>query len=208
MQMDAKTVHGLQVLQNLSGVTLSDGRASGELARLLAWDGVESATSREALVFEIWVRRHLRPTLIRERLSADGSATDLELAAAMIQKDESFGGDLRADLALTRWAAENVDPAVLSGLLEQTLEQALSEIASLVGEESEANQWSWGRLHHAAISNAAFAQAPDAPRKWRQCGPLPQDGSGDTVGMAGYDGNFRQSIASTFRMSIDVGGVG
>lgn len=205
MQMDAKTMHGLQVLQNLSGVTVSDGRARAEFARLLAWNGVETADSRDALVFEVWVRRHLRPALVEARLAALGEVSDPELAARLIQKDESFGGDLRADLALTRWAAESMDSSVLSSLVSETLSAALAEIASLVGEESEASPWSWGRLHHAAVSNVAFAQEPDAPREWRQCGPLPQDGSGDTVGMAGYDGNFRQSIASTFRMSIDVG---
>ena len=205
MQMDSKTMHGLQVLRNLADVQVSAGDSGNEFARLLAWDGVETADSRDALVFEVWVRRHLRPALVEARLSAYGQASDAALAAKLIQKDESFGGDLRGDLALTRWAAGHMDSAELSRLVDQTLGRALGEIASLVGDESEENPWSWGRLHHAAVSNPAFAQAPDAPREWRQCGPLPQDGSGDTVGMAGYDGNFRQSIASTFRMSLDVG---
>lgn len=46
---------------------------------------------------------------------------------------------------------------------------------------------------------------PNAPEQWRTLGPVPRGGSGDTVGNALYDSEFRQTRGSIFRKVADVG---
>ncbi|KAA9105538.1 penicillin acylase family protein [Microbacterium rhizomatis] len=205
MQSDAQSPHALRLLRALQRID-PDAIANGEeLSALLAWDGVESADSRAALVFEIWVRRHLRPWMIDRVMTAEGLSPEQARAArAHVMKDESFGGDLRGDIRMIERLARELEADDLAQGVASTLDDALADIAELLGPE-EAGGWTWGRLHHSAIAHAAFAAADGVDPMWRGVGPRPRGGSGDTVGMAGYDAQFRQSIGSTFRMVIDVG---
>jgi penicillin G amidase len=191
----------------LDGVDASTPRHRQELDALRAWDGVESIDSRPALVFQVWVRRHLRPRLLDLRLEREGLDPERRAAVApLVLKDESFGGDLRGDLRLLDWARREVAPAELAAMLDRTLETALDDIAERCGAESDDAPWRWGDIHHSSVTHPAFAtRAGEVPAEWVRHGPLPRAGSGDTVGMAGYDSTFRQSIGSTFRMVIDVG---
>jgi len=206
MQVDAKNFHGLEILSTLQGVDLGSSAEEREIAALLEWDGIEHAESRSALIFQIWLRRHLRPSLVTARLEADGISPDqMTQALKLVLKDESFGGDLRGDRRLVTWARAEVSPETMNALLSRTMRDALQEVGQLLGAESSERPWTWGRLHHSAMSNAALADRTDLPDEWKRVGPLPRGGSGDTVGMAGYDATFRQSIGSTFRMVLDVG---
>ena len=206
MQNDWLNVHALEMLASLGDLEAEGERASSELAALRAWDGVEEADSREALVFQIWVRRHLRPALAEARLAREGvAATDRANALAVILRDESFGGDLRPDIALARWLVSAVTAAEASAVLGRTMDDALAEIEGLVGPETGDSPWTWGRLHHSAIAHPALVDVDGADPGRARVGPAPRGGSGDTVGMSGYDANFRQSIGSTFRMVVDVG---
>lgn len=206
MQTDTLSVHALEILTALSDIPLSDPRAAAELDALGRWDGREAADSREALIFQIWVRRHLRPALVEVRLRDEGlEDSKLIEARALIMKDESFGGDLRADLALASWARSHMSTADAALLVSRTIDAALTDIETLLGPESATTTWSWGQLHHAAVVHPALAADESIAADWKAQGPVPLGGSGDTVGMAGYDQNFRQSIGSTFRMVVDVG---
>jgi len=206
MQMDAKNFHGLEILSMLSEIELGSGAAEEEFRALISWDGIEHVNSRETLVFQLWLRRHLRPELLSERLAVNGvSADEMSRALALVLKDESFGGDLRADRRMARWALSEMDRNELSNLVSRTMADALREIEALIGVETVKEPWTWGKLHHSAMSNVALADVDGVDPAWQRVGPLPRGGSGDTVGMAGYDATFRQSIGSTFRMVLDVG---
>jgi len=205
MQSDVKSPHALRLLRALRGIdadSISNGR---ELVTLREWDGVESASSRAALVFEIWARRHLRPWMIERVMIAEGLSPEQARAARpRVMKDESFGGDLRGDIRMIERLVGELGVTELAAGVDSTLGDALGEIAELLGPE-DVEGWSWGRLHHSSIAHAAFSSADGIDPLWRSVGPRPRSGSGDTVGMAGYDAQFRQSIGSTFRMVIDVG---
>ena len=206
MQNDFLSVHACAVIANLAGVRVENPRVDAELTRLRDWSGVESVDSREALVFEIWVRRHLRPAIVRERLAAEGvPAERIDAVLPLVLKDESFGGDLRGDLSVTAWLGAHVDGARVAAIVERTVCAALDELEQMLGAETEASPWSWGRLHHASVTHPALAAASALPAEWVRQGPIARGGSGDTVGNAGYDAAFRQSIGSTFRMVLDVG---
>lgn len=206
MQNDQLSLHALRVLAPYADLDLGEGAAAAEFSGLIAWDGVEHADSREALIFQIWARRHLRPALVDARLAAEGvPETGRREALPLILKDESFGGDLRGDIALAAWAAGELSQRERTSLVARTMDDALEEIVRLLGDEEGASPWSWGRLHHSAVAHPALLGVAGVDPSWVRLGPTPCGGSGDTVGMAGYDAAFRQSIGSTFRMVVDVG---
>ena len=206
MQWDALSVHARRLCASLAVVDAGGVRDGEVLDRLRAWDGVESADSFEALVFEIWIRRHLRPWLLERLLEHDG-VPDAQRATARrtVLRDESMDADLRGDLRMLAAYAGGDERAVaeLTGGVDASLRAALEELEARLG--SDRSTWSWGRVHHTRLVNAALAGVDGVPPEWAQLGPVPRAGSGDTVGMTGYGADFQQTIGSTFRMVIDVG---
>lgn len=199
LQNDTLSVHAVQIIELLDGLSLAGDDAERELRSLQSWDGRMDVDSREALVFEVWLRRHLRPRLREMRLRA-GGVPESVLPAVMraVDSDESFGGDLRGDIALLRWARERGPDDRVRHLVIESLHGALRDIVTLLGAETRTSTWTWGALHHSKLVHAA-----DPERA--VIGPLPRGGSGDTVGLASYDASFCQAGGSTFRMVVDVG---
>jgi penicillin amidase len=206
MQSDVRNVHALRILRLLAGVDPGRVAERAVLSRLLDWDGAERPGSFEALVFEIWLRRHFRPWLAVSHLRRQGlTAEQASAALRFLRRDESFGGDLRAELRMlgaVDWA-DAAQAGELATGADVTLSAALAEIADLLGPDR--GTWTWGALHHSLLIHPALDGVPGIPAGWGRVGPAPRGGSGDTVGNAGYDASFRQTIGSTFRMVVDVG---
>jgi penicillin G amidase len=202
MQWDAVSVHARAVCEALGPVDGQGVRDRDVLERLRAWDGEESVDSFEALVFEVWLRRHLRPWLLEELLDREGVPPERRATARRtVLRDESMESDLRGDLRML--AAYRSSGDRLTDGVDVSLRTALQEIEALLG--ADRSTWTWGRVHHTRLVNTALARAEGVPEAWRQVGPVPRAGSGDTVGMTGYGPDFRQTIGSTFRMVLDVG---
>lgn len=200
MQWDAVSVHALRVCAALAPVDGGAVRDRDVLERLRGWDGEESAESFEALVFEVWLRRHLRPWLLEELFDREG-VEDRATARRTVLRDESMDSDLRGDLRML--AAYGDDGDRLTAGVDATLRAALEEVEGLLGPDRSG--WSWGRVHHTRLVNTALAGAGGLPPEWVEVGPAPRAGSGDTVGMTAYGPDFRQTMGSTFRMVLDVG---
>jgi len=206
MQWDALSVHARRLCAALAVVDAGRVRDGDVLDRLRAWDGDESTDSFEALVFEVWVRRHLRPWLLERLLERDGVPEPQRATARRtVLRDESMDADLRGDLRMLAAYAGGDERAVdeLSGGVDASLRAALAEIEARLG--GDRSVWSWGRVHHTRLVNAALTGVEGVPPEWARLGPVPRAGSGDTVGMTGYGADFQQTIGSTFRMVIDVG---
>jgi penicillin amidase len=206
MQSDSLSVHAVHMCRLLDAIDVDSVHDGAVLEQLLAWDGNETTESFQALVFEIWIRRHLRPWLIEDYLGRRGlSAEEIEASKRLLLRDESFGGDLRGDIRmLTDFDMTSRDRlTTLTKGVDSTLTSALAEIEGILG--SDRANWSWGDVHHALFVHPALDGVDGVPSNWARLGPAPRSGSGDTVGNAGYDATFRQTIGSTFRMVIDVG---
>ena len=204
LQNDTLNVHAVTLIARFAGLDLDDP-AKTELDQLLQWDGREEVDSRPALIFQVWARKHLRPALLDLRLASLGITGSEALAATQLAlRDESFGGDLRGDHALVSWALSTLPPAQLSAVAERTIMSSIESLRSLLGPDSDGKAWTWGSLHHTELTNSAL-RAAAVPASWATLGPKPRAGSGDTVGMAGYDSDFTQTIGSSFRMVLDVG---
>ncbi|MCE0765101.1 penicillin acylase family protein [Pseudonocardia kujensis] len=206
MQGDSLSVHALRICAALAAVPAEGVRDREVLARLVAWDGDEAIGSFEALVFEVWLRRHLRPWLLEDLLDREKvDPAGRETARRTVLRDESMDSDLRGDLRmLTGYALdEPTEAARLAAGVDETLHAALAEIAELLGPDRSG--WTWGALHHARLVNVGLAGVPDVPAGWAGTDRAPRAGSADTVGNAGYGPDFRQTVGSTFRMVLDVG---
>lgn len=206
MQSDNLSVHALEICRLLNVVDTSSIDDGAVLEQLLSWNGDEGTASFEALVYEIWVRRHLRPWLIEDYLGRRGlSADSIKQSKRFLLRDESFGGDLRGDIRmLGEFDTTSKDRlSILTEGVNLTLTSAISEIEKVLGPDR--TSWTWGSVHHALLIHPALDGSKDVPPAWARLGPVPRPGSGDTVENAGYDASFRQTIGSTFRMVIDVG---
>ncbi len=205
MQRNADNLHGRRLLDALAGVSVGETMAS-EWAGLLAWDGVETVDSREALVFQIWQRRHLRPWLVDTCLARLGLAPDVAARSRhrLLRADTLFS-DLRPDLRMVDAfdPADEGDLALLAGGVDTTLAAALAEIATLVGGDPGA--WTWGALHRTELRHPVLSRASEVPPEWGALPAVPRAGSGDTVGLTGYDDRFNAVMGSSFRMVVDVG---
>ncbi|MFK0005061.1 penicillin acylase family protein [Paenarthrobacter sp. NPDC090522] len=204
MQTDAHNIHALKLL----GLTAHIGLAAhaDEWAWLQTWDGHESVDSCAALLFQVWQRRHLRPWLVDHclaRLGIDTSAA--EKARHRLIRSDTLFSDLRPDLRMLEvFDPENDgDSNLLREGIETTLGQALEEIGRLLGDDRE--RWTWGHLHQTTLRHPVLARTPDVPAEWGELPPVSRAGSGDTVGLTGYDANFNAIMGSSFRVAIDVG---
>ena len=206
MQSDNLSVHALKYCAFLKPIDSSSLSERETLDRLRVWNGQTGSGSFEALVFEVWSRRHFRPWLLTDYLGRRGlSVESVEASERFLLLDESFGGDLRGDLRMLA----DIDVSATARLEEfsagvnSTLSAALDEIGDLLGPDRTV--WSWGALHQTLLVHPAFDGLEGIPSEWVRIGPTPRAGTGDTVGVASYDSAFRQSSGSTFRMVIDVG---
>lgn len=205
MQTNDDNVHGRRILDLLDAVTVSPD-LSKFWDELRTWDGAENADLRAPLVFQVWQRRHLRPWLVDTCLARLGMAPDAVAAnrGRLLRADTLFS-DLRPDLRMLE-SFDLTDPADISLLtagVQTSLQSALAELDTLVGSDRSA--WTWGALHRTELRHPVLSRAKDVPPEWGALAPVPRSGSGDTVGLTGYDAEFNAVMGSSFRMAIDVG---
>jgi penicillin amidase len=204
MQGDAYNLHGRRLLDGLAG--MPQPTCAEEWAELQAWDGTESVDSRAALLFQVWQRRHLRPWLVDRCLERLGITPAAAAAGRhrLLRADTLFS-DLRPDLRMIALFDQNdpEDRALLRDGVGETLSRAVTEIEHLLG--SDRADWTWGALHRTELRHAVLAGAPGVPREWGTLPSVARAGSGDTVGLAGYDDNFNALMGSSFRLVVDVG---
>ncbi|ANY09943.1 penicillin acylase family protein [Pseudonocardia sp. HH130630-07] len=206
MQGDALNLHGRRLLDRLRPLDTAGMRHAADWAALQDWDGTESADSRPALVFQVWVRRHLRPWLVDHAL--DRLGTDPERSAAARQRllrADTLFSDLRPDLRMVQLfdLADTADATLVAEGVDTTLGAALDELAILL-DGDPAGQ-TWGDLHRTELHHAVFTHVRDAPERWRHLPSVARAGSGDTVGLAGHDPGFNAVMGSSFRIAVDVG---
>jgi penicillin G amidase len=204
MQGDAVNLHGRLLLDALAAVEAPEH--ADAWADLQAWDGVDSADALGPLLFQVWQRRHLRPWLVDHCLRR----LDVPPAAAgqarhrLLRADTLFS-DLRPDLRMIDMfdTADPADLALLGEGVDRTLGEAVTEIEKLLG--SDRAGWSWGALHRTELRHAVLAGAAGLPPEWGVLPSVPRSGSGDTVGLTGYDADFNAVMGSSFRIAVDVG---
>lgn len=203
MQADAYNVHARRLLDQLRD--LEPQQHAQHWQTLQRWDGHESAGSFAALLYQVWQRRHFRPWLVDrclERLNID--AASAAKGRDRLLRDDTLFSEIRPDMRMIALfdTGNDADRAALTEGVETTLGTALAEIQERLGDD-QAN-WTWGALHQTTLRHPVLSQA-DVPEAWGTLPSVPQPGSGDTVGLRGYDTEFNAVMGSSFRMVTDVG---
>lgn len=204
MQSDAENRHGRGLLDLLVSVPAPD-RAE-EWAELQAWDGIEAVDSRPALLFQVWHRKFFRPWLVDQCLEKlNVSPSTAQKARLRLVREDTLISDLRPDYRmLGMFDLRNTqDLGRLREGVNKTLEQAISEIEILLGPDRSG--WIWGALHQTHLRHSLLVGAPNIPHEWGTLPPVPRAGSGDTVGLNGYDADYNAIMGSSFRVVVDVG---
>ena len=157
---------------------------------LQAWDGYARASSAAALLYEIWLSRHLRPALL-DRVAEDPALRALLVPGSVPTVLRLLRGDLPG---LAARAAPDRD-----ALLADTLQTAWDEACETYGKDT--TKWQWGDLHQGYFNHAL------TPIGGKQdIGPLPTGGAGGTVMLGHYEAaDYRVTIGASVRMVVDVG---
>lgn len=188
LQNDVVSVPARRILGALCGSALPEDEV------LCTWDASLDADSSTATLFEIWLRGHLGPALLRR------AAATAEIAEALDSPDPRL---------TVRWVeqpeqiftgSDEQASASLSALVVETLAAARRDIEERFG--SDRDSWAWGKVHRARLEH------PLHERLGQRAGvpEVPRGGSGETVGNTSYRSpSFDQLGGATFRMVLDVG---
>jgi penicillin G amidase len=208
LQMDHVSLPAREVvgyLEHVHGVATNQAAVGDSLDLLRTWDGELGEVSSAAALFEVWYRRHLRPALLRDAVSAQVATASIESALASVSPTDHFDSDARIVLDILR-ALKEATGIEASNRFEQlvtsTLATARAEVERCLGPDPAS--WRWGDLHVVHLHHLATSLVGE-DESWGQLGPVARGGSGDTVDAAPYLDDFRQGAGASFRMVVDVG---
>jgi len=195
---NARDVAGNRVLQTDTFSTqavelcqmLPDSAPTPARDLLRGWNGHADAASAAALLYEIWLSRHLRPALLAmvapdPKLRAFLTPGNVPTIVRLLRGDHP-GLALRAGL----------EPDIL---LSDTLHAAWVETCETYGTDT--SSWQWGQLHQGYFNHALTPLGSK-----QDVGPLPTGGAGGTVMLGHYEASdYRVTIGASVRIVVDVG---
>ena len=162
-----------------------------KLTEFLRWDGELVRASREAALYEVWMKQ-----------------VRLALARRISEKYSDHFANLTPHAVLTLLANPSpdlfgADPIVArDALLVDGLAAGRQELAEGLGPDS--SRWSWGNLHTIHFRHP-LDQEPSAGHLL-DLGPLPRPGDGYTVNATGFNASgssWEQITGASFREILD-----
>jgi penicillin amidase len=152
---------------------------------LRSWDGVLTADSPAAALYEIWYVRFLNPAI------AKWASPD---AANLIQPIDSLA--ILSTLDAQRDA--------LAPLLDSTLTAAWAATQKLLGDDP--TRWRWGALHKTAFEHPLLARFGKDLAGKAAMTSYPRGGDGTTPNNTTFEGSdFAVASGASWRMVLDVG---
>lgn len=192
LQCDDLSIPARRICAHLAMLSSPDKDAAFGLSLLQGWDHHLADDSAEALLFEVWWMRHLKPGLL------DLVSTDPKVRPLLSPGDH---------MTLLNWLDElapifGADPkAGRDKVLLATLANAVADCRRRYGNNHA--QWRWSGWHHGYFEHPL---ANVYPETLRDVGPLRQGGSAMTVMSNGYRMSDGRAITgASFRMVVDVG---
>ncbi|GAA3464746.1 penicillin acylase family protein [Saccharothrix longispora] len=188
LQKDEKSSVATRLLAFVRGMSSSDPDTARALELLRGYDGVASADSPGAALFETWIMKYLHHAwahAVLPQAAADALVRTINPDFSLvIASFEDPAGWLGPDGAAVR------DELVLG-----TLPVAFRDVAGKLGADT--SRWRWGALHH-----QQFAHPLGGPN----VGPTPVGGSYHTIHPSFFHPlTYQQIIGTTFAMTLDVG---
>lgn len=184
----------IRILTNALAETEPEEEQLIEMQEWLSeWDNVLDADSGEAALAEVWFENHLQDAVTAELVDEEAvehiGTADVQVVLGAVENPEEY---------FEENAVETRDDMLLS-----TLQDAISEVEELLGEDR--GEWEWGDLKHAYFEHGLAAGVSDESAESLNVGPQPMGGSGYTVWNANYNDDFQLTSGASWRMVIDVG---
>lgn len=159
---------------------------TAEQQLLVGWDGNIDKDSAAAALYEIYMEELTRAVVHQaappQLWFLVNSWTVYQVLAALSNPTEDIFGSNPA--------------AQRNQLLQRCLEIAVERLTRLQGSDSA--KWNWGRLHYAQFHHSLSPIFKDL-------GPVPRSGDGETVGATGYYGDsFEQLVGASYREILDL----
>ncbi|MER8441100.1 penicillin acylase family protein [Mesorhizobium sp. M1312] len=152
---------------------------------LSAWDAHLHPSSAAAAFFEIWLSKHLGPTIAR----LEGA--DDKILALLMPLEPS---------AIASWIERAQPDESLAGSIEASLASAWAECISIMGRDPA--DWTWGGIHRLALRHPLQSLTSE---QWSP-GSIGLGGSSSTLNLSSYrHSDFSVTDGPSVRMIIDVG---
>ena len=184
LQNDVVSLPGIELVQMLKK-TVGD-HPSAEQQLLVSWDGAINKNSAAAALYEIYIEELTKAVIQQVApprlwfLASSWSAYQV-LTLLSNPTEDIFGSNPEAER---------------NRLLERSLRSATDRLTKLEGPDSA--KWTWGQLHYAQLRHSLSPVFKDL-------GPLPRSGDGETVGATGYYGDsFEQVVGASYREILDL----
>ncbi|MBU2136210.1 MAG: penicillin acylase family protein [Alphaproteobacteria bacterium] len=187
LQTDPTNVTAADLVPLLSDIADPEPRLAQAIALLQGWDGRTEADSAAAVLYEVWLFKHL------------GQAT-VQAAAPAAARALIGGGDQPAISAYLNAAS----PAERAPILAASLTAALDEVSRKLGPDPAT--WAWGDLHQARFEHALAPLLSSEAAERLAVGPAPMAGTMLSPLAASWRArDYRVVSGASFRMVLDVG---
>ncbi|MER8389318.1 penicillin acylase family protein [Mesorhizobium sp. M1380] len=167
------------------GILLPPKLDTPALRLLTGWDAHLEATSAAAAYFEIWLSKHLGPSIAR----LEGA--DEKVLAILLPLDPP---------SVASWLEEAQPSESLALSIEATMASAWAECVAAMGDHPA--EWSWGSIHSLDLRHPLQSLTAE---QW-SFGPIALGGSSSTLNYSSYRQNeFSVTAGPSVRIIIDVG---
>lgn len=189
LQADYLSLPARALVPLLAEVRSADPLTEAFRNRLLSWNFTIDKNSVEAAVYVAWEKK-LSSNLRQRAIPAEG---------------QKFLRSIPLRRAIT-WMTTQTGPLRSTkerqALALTSLEQAITDLQNLLGNDT--STWVYGqeKLHHVHIKHPMSNAVDEATRARLEVGPLPRSGYGSTPGMTSNSNN--QTSGASFRIVADL----
>lgn len=170
------------------------------LRSFLKWDGRLSRNSKDAALYEVWIRELGKA--VADRLTTQGKGGEYLRRRYQALRPDALLAMLRSSTGRPSEAMGVcvLDVAARNRVLTESLNSARAQLAKLLGPDSA--QWTWGKLHTMRFRHS-LDERPGA-RSLFDLGPLPRPGDGYTVNATSASGDsWEQAGGASYREILD-----
>jgi penicillin amidase len=198
MQNDCVSLYATELIETLKSDLAHVPQQSGQLRsaadRLIGWDGTCAEASVESAIFHVFQYR-LMANLLVPALGEDLFSAYVEIFNQCLMPTYQILRDPNSRWFSTRSRQQ---------LVEQSLQEALEELQTRLGEDME--RWQWGKIHRLMLTHALGRLK--LLRRLLNIGPFPSPGDGTTIntGFYRHSNPYAHTVGASLRFIIDVGG--
>jgi penicillin amidase len=200
MQTDTVSLPAADLLPALTAIEPQSDRQKAALTLLTEWDRDIAADSAAAAVYEVW-NKHIALRVLRPLLNDEELLTHFY---GRRQWTNAFQYQVLPNILAyptARWWGRNGAEA-RDDALRETLDTALDELATALGEEMAA--WRWGALHKATFAGR-LALIPDLAEMFT-AGVVEMGGDEQTVNQGLFEPGWSYDVvvAPSWRQILDL----